>query len=303
MENNLSVFMFEGANVRVLEINREPWFVAKDVCLFFDDKNHNRSVGRVDQDDKKLYEFSTAGGKQKLTVVNESGLYALLFAMQPQKAHKGVSDEYPLETVERIAKLRRFKRWVTSEVLPSIRKHGGYIAGQESQEMTDAELLAKALTVANNVMEQRAQRIAALEAENNLLDEQNKTLLIANEAANATIAQMKPKVDYYDLVMSSKNTLTTTQVAADFGLSAVRLNQMLNAWKIQYKINNQWILYQQYKDKGYVRSVAKPVKTNGGYRFCAESTQWTQQGRLFLYDILKKNGIIPVCERMNNDDF
>ena len=299
MENNLSVFMFEGANVRVLEINREPWFVAKDVCLFFDDKNHNRSVGRVDQDDKKLYEFSTAGGKQKLTVVNESGLYALLFAMQPQKAHKGVSDEYPLETVERIAKLRRFKRWVTSEVLPSIRKHGGYIAGQENHEMTDAELLAKAMTVANSVLEQRAQRIAALEAENNLLDEQNKTLLIANEAANATIAQMKPKADYYDQILSCKNTMNAEQIAKDYGMSARSFNVLLNEMKIQFKSGNQWVLYQTYADKGYTRSETY-IYDNGFVHNSTVRTKWTQEGRIFLYEILKKRGILPTCERVND---
>jgi prophage antirepressor-like protein len=294
MENNLSVFKFDGMDIRVFEIGNNPWWVGKDVAEILGYSNTKDAMSKhVDEDDRKVikpvdfpkrsqnatYEIPPRG----LTIINESGLYSLIIGSKLPTAKK-------------------FKRWITSEVLPSIRKHGGYIAGQENHEMTDAELLAKALTVANNVMEQRAQRIAALEAENNLLDEQNKTLLIANEAANATIAQMKPKVDYYDLVMSSKNTLTTTQVAADFGLSAVRMNQMLNAWKIQYKINNQWILYQQYKDKGYVRSVAKPIKTNGGYRFCAESTQWTQAGRLFLYELMKKNGILPVCERVNNDD-
>lgn len=285
MENNLSVFKFENHDVRVLEINGEPWWIGSEVAKILGYSIPQKALlDHVDSDDKNTVPIRNGiPGNPNKIIINESGLYSLIIGSKLQDA-------------------KRFKRWITSEVLPSIRKHGGYIAGQENHEMTDAELLAKALTVANNVMEQRAQRIAALEAENNLLDEQNKTLLIANEAANATIAQMKPKVDYYDLVMSSKNTLTTTQVAADFGLSAVRMNQMLNAWKIQYKINNQWILYQQYKDKGYVRSVAKPIKTNGGYRFCAESSQWTQAGRLFLYELMKKNGILPVCERVNNDD-
>lgn len=106
----------------------EPWFVGKDVCQIFGDKNHNRSIGRVDTVDKRQEIIvDSLGREQKAVFVNESGLYSLLFAMQPQKAHNdGVSDEYPIEVQERIEKLHKFKRWVTSEVLPSIRKTGSY---------------------------------------------------------------------------------------------------------------------------------------------------------------------------------
>lgn len=118
----------EFGEVRTILIDDEPWFVGKDICQIFGDKNHNRSIGRVDEVDKRENELiDSIGRKQKAIFVNESGLYSLLFSMQPQKANTGgVSDAYPIELNERIEKLHRFKHWVTHDVLPSIRKHGLY---------------------------------------------------------------------------------------------------------------------------------------------------------------------------------
>ena len=133
MENEMMLFQHEEfGKVRTLNIDGEFWFVGKDVCKMFGDSNHNRSLMRIDDEDKRMVELTDSlGRKQTATAVNESGLYALLFAMQPQKAHHdGTPDEYPIEIRQRIEKLHRFKRWVTAEVLPSIRKHGAYIAAE-----------------------------------------------------------------------------------------------------------------------------------------------------------------------------
>ena len=137
----MEIKIFENAefgSVRTANVNGIPYFIGKDVCEMFGDKNHNRSLGRIDSEDKtKIDLIDNLGRKQSVIAVNESGLYALLFAMQPQKANNdGVSDAYPIEVQERIEKLHKFKRWVTSEVLPSIRKHGAYMT---------AETLEKAL--------------------------------------------------------------------------------------------------------------------------------------------------------------
>ncbi len=136
--NELQIFNFDGNEVRTLTIDNEPYFIGKDVCKAFGDSNHNRSIGRVDDIDKRVEEITDSmGRKQKALFVNESGLYSLLFAMQPQKAHHdGVSDEYPIEIQERIDKLHRFKRWVTAEVLPAIRKHGAYLTDKKAYEIT-----------------------------------------------------------------------------------------------------------------------------------------------------------------------
>ena len=138
----------EFGELRTVEIDGEPWFVGKDVCIIFNDTNHNRSLGRIDSEDKKILPLKDSLGRtQKATFINESGLYALLFAMQPQKANNdGVSDAYPIEVQTRIQKLHDFKHWVTSEVLPSIRKNGAYIRNQEN--MTPAEIVARGLIAA-----------------------------------------------------------------------------------------------------------------------------------------------------------
>ena len=140
-QNEVQVQTFENSafgTLRTIEIDGEPWFVGKDICDAFGDKNSNRSLSRVDNEDKRAIPIQTKGGIQKVTFVNESGLYYLLFTMQPQKAHKGVSDEYPLEIKERIEKLHKYKRWVTSEILPSIRKTGGYVVRGREQEFINS---------------------------------------------------------------------------------------------------------------------------------------------------------------------
>ena len=125
-------------SVRSMIIDKEPWFVGKDVCLMFGDKNHNRSLSRIDEIDRNIIEIiDSRKRKQNAIIINESGLYSLLFTMQPQKAHNyGVSDEYPIEVQERIDKLHKFKHWITSEVIPSIRKTGSYsISGNNNSEL------------------------------------------------------------------------------------------------------------------------------------------------------------------------
>lgn len=129
-------------------INGELWFVGKDICALFGDKNHKRSLGRIDDKDKRKVELiDSMNRKQTATVINESGLYSLLFAMQPQKAHNdGTPNEYPIEIRRRIEKIRRFKRFVASEVLPSIHKHGAYFTSEVLYIlMKDPRELAKLL--------------------------------------------------------------------------------------------------------------------------------------------------------------
>ena len=147
MENGILLFQHEEfGGIRTLDIDGEQWFVGKDICKVFGDSNHNRSLSRVDDEDKRTVELTDSlGRKQTALAINESGLYALLFAMQPQKAHhKSGPDEYPIEIRQRIEKLHRFKRWITAEVLPSIRKCGAYITAEAmSTVMSDPRELAK----------------------------------------------------------------------------------------------------------------------------------------------------------------
>lgn len=149
----------EFGEVRAVSINNEPLFVLKDLCAAFGDQNYRRVASRLEDDEKGVSQIATPGGNQNMTIVNESGLYSTLFAMQPEKA-RGVTDEY---IIQRQEQLRRFKRWVTSEVLPSIRKHGGYISGQE--ELSGEELMAKALQFADRKLKEKEAQIRQLTAE------------------------------------------------------------------------------------------------------------------------------------------
>lgn len=127
MENAMQIFENpDFGKIRTLTINGEPWIAGRDVCHAFGDTTPSRSLGRIDDDDKALFTVETAGGPQEMTFINEAGLYSLLFAMQPEKANKGGAHTVPPSTQARIDKLRAFKHWVTHDVLPTIRKTGGY---------------------------------------------------------------------------------------------------------------------------------------------------------------------------------
>ena len=142
--NDLQIFKSEQfGEIRTVEIDGEPWFVGKDIASNLGYKDTvNALKSHVDSEDKAGWQITTQFGDKETTIINESGLYSLVLSSKLPTA-------------------KAFKRWVTSEVIPSIRKHGGYIHGQET--MTDAELLAKALLVANRQIEERQKRIDALE--------------------------------------------------------------------------------------------------------------------------------------------
>lgn len=135
--NDLQVFKNSmlRCELRTLEKDGEIWFVAADVCNAFGETNRNRAMQALDDDEKGYTQIATPGGEQKMAIVNEPGLYTLLFAMQPQKA-RGVSDDY---IEKRLNTLRAFKRWVTHEVLPTIRRTGRYSTGPERGDMTLVE--------------------------------------------------------------------------------------------------------------------------------------------------------------------
>ena len=121
--NNLQIFNNpEFGEIRTIQKNGEPWFVGKDVYRVFGETNRNRAMQALDEDEKGYTQIETPGGAQRMAIVNEAGLYHLLFAMQPEMA-RDVTDEY---ITARQAQLKAFKRWVTHEVLPSIRKTGSY---------------------------------------------------------------------------------------------------------------------------------------------------------------------------------
>lgn len=247
----LQTFVFEKSKVRTVIKNNEPLFVAKDITDILGYSNSRDAVKRhVDEEDKGVAKHDTPGGLQQLTSVNESGMYALIFGSKLPKA-------------------KEFKRWVTSEVLPSIRKHGTYMT---------AETIEKALTDPDTIIQLAT-----------TLKEEREQRLIAEQRVN----ELQPKASYYDLVLQNKSLLSVTQIAKDYGKSPRWLNDKLHELGVQYKQSKTWFLYQNYADKGYTQSTTHVISDERNKLF----TKWTQKGRLFIYDLLKKEGILPMIER------
>lgn len=265
MQNQITIFRNpQFGDIRTAGTAEEPMFCATDICSALGYKNTSKAVSdNVDEEDRYNQQLERGG---VMTFVTESGMYSLILRSKMPNA-------------------RQFKHWVTSEVLPSIRKTGGYIA--TNANMTDAEILAKAVLVAQTTIDKRNERIRQLEAENG----EQKTL----------IAQMQKGNDYLNTILQSTGTVTTTQIAQDYGLSAMAFNKKLNDMRIQHKVNGQWILYSGHQAKGYVHSKTITFYRSDGRPDTRMCTEWTQRGRLFLYDALKEAGILPVIERNNNN--
>lgn len=139
------------------------------------------------------------------------------------------------------------------------------------------------------------ERTLALEADNKKKDTEILQL-------NGAVAEMKPKVTYVDMILASKETVTTTQIAQDYGQSAKAFNVLLRNFGIQHKVRGQWILYAKYLPYGYVQSDTVPIVHRNGTNGTVMHTKWTQKGRLFLYDELKKHEVIPLIEQNKKED-
>lgn len=251
MGNELKVFESnQFGNVRVVVVDNEPWFVATDVCRALElDKTWN-ALQRLDDDEKGTTSISTLGGRQEVSIINEPGLYSLVLGSRKPEA-------------------KAFKRWVTHEVIPAIRKTGGYIMGEA--QMTEDELVLRAYDVVYRKLEEMQHR---------------------NALQTAKIAELEPKANYCDVILNCSSTVTVTQIAKDYGLSATALNRKLAQLGIQYRQGSTWIPYQEYSTQGYTQSQTYAIDSDK----CITYTCWTQKGRMFLYEKLKSEGIYPLIE-------
>ena len=127
--------------------------------------------------------------------------------------------------------------------------------------------------------------------------EREQILIEENRTKDVVIAEMKPKVSYHDLILSSTDCLTVAQIAKDYGMSAKKLNQILFDLGVQFKQSGQWLLYQKFAEEGYTKSETVAFNRPDGTTGTALHTKWTQKGRLFLYDLLKRNGVLPLIEQ------
>ena len=258
--NELQIFNNEEfGQVRVIEKDGQPWFVAKDVCDILEIQNTTDAVKRLDDDEVTRLNL---GGLYGLTnLVNESGLYSLILGSRKKEA-------------------KAFKKWLTSEVIPSIRKHGMYATPQTVEDML-------------NNPDTMIQTLQALKQER----EEKEKLQLENGQQKQIIGELKPKADYVDRILKNKGLVTMTQIAKDYGKTAQQMNELLHELKIQYKQSKQWLLYKEYHDKGYAHSETINIVRSDGSPDVKMNTKWTQKGRLFLYNLLKENEVSPLIER------
>ena len=255
--NELQIFNNEQfGEIRAVELNGEPWFVGKDVAQALGYEKPTDAVRKhVDAEDRGISKMETPSGKQDMTIINESGLYSLVLSSKLPNAKK-------------------FKRWITTEVIPSIRKHGAYMTPDTMRRfIADPDFAIGLLTALKDEQE----KSRALEAE--------------NEKQSQLLADYEPKVQYLETILQSEGTMTTAQIAADYDMSAIQLNQILRDACIQRKVNGQWILYRKYMGKGYTKSETINITRSDGRPDTKMHTRWTQKGRLMIHEVLTARGI------------
>lgn len=248
----------ELGEVRTTVIDGEVMFVGKEVADILGYSNTQKAIrDHVDEDDKLTERIVLSGQNREAVFINESGLYSLILSSKMPNAKK-------------------FKRWVTAEVLPAIRKHGVYAVDEVLQ---NPDVLIQALTELKKEREEK--------------EKLKETVAVQNQQ----ITEMTPKAGYYDVVLNCKDVISTTEIAKDYGWSAKKMNAYLHEKKIQFKQGKIWLLYQKYSEQGLTSTKTSVYNGRDGLSHSSIHTYWTQKGRLFIYELLKKDGILPIMER------
>lgn len=253
--NELKIWNYNNSEVRTVTVNNEPWWVLTDVCKVLELSNATKVAQRLEEDERSNFKLGRQG---EATIINESGLYSVILRSDKPQA-------------------KPFRKWVTSDVLPSIRKTGMYAT---DELLNNPDLAIKAFTA--------------------LKEEREKTKALTETVAiqQQQILELKPKASYYDVVLNCKDLLSTTEIAKDYGKSARWLNELLHELKVQIKQGNKiWLLYQKYANKGYTSTKTQTYNGNDGEVHTKVHTYWTQKGRLFIYELLKAKDILPLIEQ------
>lgn len=247
---NTKQFNNDLFSLQVLTIEDQPYFIGKEVAAILGYVRSDNAIrNHVDSEDKLMHRFSASGQNRNMIIINESGLYSLILKSKLPQA-------------------KQFKRWVTSEVLPSIRKHGAYLTDSKLDEvLSNPDTIIKLAT--------------------QLKEEKQKVKSLAQDLNIA-----KPKIEYHDLILNNDSLLSVNQIAKDYGLSARGFNQLLHDLGVQYKQSNTWHLYAKYQRFGFTQT--QPYYDRKG-NLLSTSTKWTQDGKKFLYKLLKSHDIYPVA--------
>ena len=252
--NNIKVFKHEmfGEIRTMTDEKGETFFVGKDVATALGYSNKQKAIlQHVDEEDKTTVPIWDTGSnyKTQAVVINESGLYSLILSSKLPQA-------------------KAFKHWVTSEVLPQIRKTGGYIPTKdaEGRELTDLEIMTLALEIQQRTIEQ-----------------QDKTI----EEQDRAIEALAPKAAYCDEVLDSVSCFTTTQIAKELDMTVFDLTQLLLKKKVMYRQSGQYMLYADYARKGYARNRTHGHYDAEGDHHTRTYLVWTERGRKFIHRIVK----------------
>ena len=209
-----TIFKYHGKEVRTIQKDGEPWWVLKDVCEVLGLSSPHKVFERLDDDEKGRNQIPTLGGEQEMTVVNESGLYNVILRSDKPEA-------------------KPFRKWVTSEVLPSIRKNGGYIANQEN--LTPEQIVANALIVAQNIISQKDKQIE----------------------------QMKPKAEFFDAVADSRTAISMNEVSKVLGIKGYGRNNLFEFLRNNGILDRWNVPYQRYIDCGWFRVIEQKYTRQG----------------------------------------
>ncbi|MDT2961622.1 phage antirepressor [Enterococcus casseliflavus] len=175
------------------------------------------------------------------------------------------SDVYRLVIKSNLPSAEKFESWVMEEVLPQIRKHGMYAT---DDLLNNPDLL---IEVATKLKEERMLRLVA----------------------EQKVAEYEPKISYLDSILSSKDSVTISQIAADYGMSPQEMNKLLHSLGVQKKIGKQWLLCKKHMRQGYTKSHTQEIPQTDGTVKVVMNTKWTQKGRLFIYNLLETKGYLP----------
>ncbi len=252
MENSIMVFSCpQFGQIRTAGTSDNPLFCLADICRVLDLQS-SAVMRRLLDDVITNHPITDSLGREQIAnFVNEDGLYDVILDSRKPEAKK-------------------FRKWVTSEVLPAIRKTGGYMVANTNE--TPEEIMARALQVANETLKRKEERLQLLQQQNRLQEQ--------------VIQEQAPKVDYHDKVLTSTSTYTVTQIAKEFGFGAETLNRKLHERGVQYKQSGQWLLYAKYQDKGYIKTITRQYTGATGQTHTSQHTVWTETGRKFIHQLL-----------------
>lgn len=264
---------FLGKEIDVWGTFENPLFRASDVADWLHNTNVSNMVRKVDEDE--VTKFNLGSRQGETLFLTENGLYEILMLSRKKEA-------------------KQFKKGVKA-ILHEIRTKGGYIASTEND--TPEMIMARALKIADETIKRNEERLKALETQARSQQQQLEVKDAQITELNTAVSEMQPKVSYVDTILQCKDTVQTTIIAQDYGKSAKAFNILLRNFGIQRKVGTAWVLYAKHIANGYVQSKTFTYKHKDGTDGARTYSEWTQKGRMFLYDTLKKHGILPMIEQ------